>query len=91
MTQTLRLTAVAAAAAIALLAGSSFGLAQDKERMGIDNVDKCDMSIRDPDCNKDWTKGYVRNFAPFGGERNQFYKDNDSKPHHRLLRHIRKQ
>ena len=72
MAQIMRLTALAAASAAALLAGSAFGQAQEKERMGVDNAETCDMSMRDPDCNNDVARSDVRHLVPFAGEPDPF-------------------
>jgi hypothetical protein len=72
MAQMLRLTALAAASAAAFFAGSAFGLAQEKERIGVDNADKCDMAMRDPDCANDSIRSDVRYLVPFTGEPDPF-------------------
>lgn len=53
MTQTKRIAAIASAFTIALLSGTAAVYANQKERIGIDNVDMCQPAIRDPECTND--------------------------------------
>ncbi|MGE3831005.1 MAG: hypothetical protein AB7F76_08445 [Parvibaculaceae bacterium] len=64
MTQTKRMLAIASAFALALLTGSAAALANSKERIGIDNVDKCDQSLRDPECTNDEAMGDAVSMEP---------------------------
>lgn len=57
MTQTKRTLAIASAFTLALLTGSAAAYANSKERIGIDNVDKCEPALRDPECTNDTAMG----------------------------------
>jgi hypothetical protein len=48
---------LASAFLFALASGSAAVYANSKERIGIDNVDKCDQSLRDPECTNDEAVG----------------------------------
>ena len=61
----LKLTAIVSALTLVALSGTA-SFAQEKERIGIDNVDKCDQSLRDPECTNDSLAGDRQRYVQKG-------------------------